>query len=159
MRLSVFSLVLLVSLGWLRPFPAVADDVPSAVDQHGVAHRLTASDGSLTVVDFAASWCSPCREALPRLEKWAKENPSWRVLVVSVDDREEGRDRLVESLSLELPVLWDEGYLFSQRLRPVGMPSTFVVDGEGKVLYQEVGSGLSKWHKLVAFLAEHEARQ
>ena len=89
--------------------------------------------------------------------------PSWwknpgstreiRFVVVDVDDEVEGRDRLVEALDLKIPVLWDEGHEIAERLRPEGMPATFVLDGEGQVLYQHSGSKDEDWHEFTRFIS------
>ncbi|MEO2197040.1 MAG: thioredoxin domain-containing protein, partial [bacterium] len=66
---------------------------PSAAqtDQHGASYELD-RPGRITVVDFAASWCVPCWKSLPHVEALAHSYPDIQFLVVSVDDREDGRD-------------------------------------------------------------------
>lgn len=119
------------------------------LDQYGRSHEWRSATGQLTVVDFAASWCAPCRKTLPRLEAFAKEHPAVRVLVVSVDERREGRDQLVESLHLTLPVLWDEDHAVARHFQPPAMPTTFVLSPRGEVLHTSVGSGRQEWDELV----------
>lgn len=137
---------------WLAS-AAVASSGP-ALDQHGVGHALESPAGQYTVVDFAASWCQPCRRSLPLLEELAREHSELRFLVVDVDDEVAGRDDLVRSLGLTLPVLWDEGYALAERLEPGGMPATFVLSPRGEVLYRHVGFNRRAWGDLVAFLEQ-----
>lgn len=133
--------ILLVLLGWAGSTPAL--------DQHGEERAWKGGSGHYTLVDFAASWCAPCRTTLPRVEELAHRFPELEVLVVSVDDRVEGRDSLVESLGLELPVLWDADYAIAEHYQPSGMPATFLVDPEGHVVYRHTGSALKDWRQLV----------
>ena len=119
------------------------------LDQFGRGHEVRSPSGQLTVVDFAASWCAPCRRTLPRLEAFARQHPAVRVLVVSEDERRDGRDQLVASLRLTLPVLWDEGHALAQRYKPPAMPTTFVLSPQGEVLHTSVGSGSEEWEALV----------
>ncbi len=126
-----------------------------ALDQRGL-EVPTAIAGSYTVVDFAASWCQPCYKMLPKLVEESRKYPAIRFVVVDVDDEVEGRDRLVEALDLKIPVLWDEGHEIAERLRPEGMPATFVLDGEGQVLYQHSGSKDEDWYEFTRFISTLE---
>ncbi len=122
-----------------------------ALDQFGRSHDLAAGE-TYTVVDFAASWCEPCYRALPELQALANRIPRVRFLVVSVDDRVAGRDRLVEDLGLRLPVIWDQGHELVERFDPEGFPATYVLAPGGEVVHQHVGYSKKKWRALVAFL-------
>ena len=110
------------------PLPLAAEEL----DQHGKEHIWKGESGAVTVIDFAASWCPPCIQSLPRLERLASQYPEVRFLVVSVDKKKSGRDFLVDELGLELPVLWDREYQIAEHYRPESMPSTVVVDAAGK---------------------------
>lgn len=126
-----------------------------STDQFGRGHAL---DGSgYTVVDFAASWCEPCYDALPRLSALAGEHPEVRFLVVSVDDDVEGRDRLVEDLDLGLPVIWDENHGMIERFRPKGFPATYVLNAAGEVVYHHVGYNKKKWRAFVDVVTRLES--
>jgi len=122
------------------------------LDQNGKAHAWTGASDRYTIIDFAAAWCRPCWTVLPKLEAFAKEHPEVRVLVVSVDDEVKGRDALVEKLSLTIPVLWDEQHRIAEHYQPVGMPTTYVLDPKGEIVYTHVGSGKKEWEAMVGFL-------
>jgi len=47
------------------------------------------SEGSITVLDFYATWCGPCRTYLPIVEKFSKDNPDISVCKVNVDENRE----------------------------------------------------------------------
>ena len=100
---------------------------------------LTAPSDTYTVLDFAASWCTPCYRALPRLQALAPEVPDIRVVVVSVDETEEARDRLVRELGLELEVVWDQDHTLISTFAPESFPATYVLDRKGQVVYSHVG--------------------
>lgn len=121
-------------------------------DQNGEVHSWKGASGHYRVIDFAAAWCRPCWEALPRLQKFADTHPDVRVIVVSVDERVEGRDKLVKTLGLEVPVLWDEEHRVAEHYQPVGMPATYVLNPAGDIVFQHVGSGIREWDEMVAFI-------
>ena len=123
-------------------------------DQRGVAQEWKGASSGYTVLDFAASWCTPCWSVLPRLEKFAAEHPEIRVVAVSVDDKVSGRDLLVSKLKLTIPVLWDEKHRIAEHYRPDGMPHTVVLDPAGNVVYRHTGSGAKEWDAMLAFLSK-----
>lgn len=142
----------------LAAVPAVAAAPVAETDQAGKAHEWKGEFPGYTVVDFAASWCTPCWAVLPRLEKYASEHPEIRVLAVSVDDEVSGRDLLVSKLKLTIPVLWDGKHRIAEHYRPEGMPFTVVLDPSGKLVYRHVGSATKEWDAMVSFLAKATKR-
>ncbi len=144
MRVMTLALALLMSAGALMG--------QEAVDQNGKTHVWKGASDGYTVIDFAASWCRPCWKVLPKLQAFADHHPDVRVIVVSVDDEKKGRDALVERLELTLPVLWDQTHTIARHYQPGGMPATFVLGPDGKIVYQHVGSADEDWNALVAFI-------
>ena len=120
-----------------------------ALDQSGRSHIWQGPSGRLTLLEFAASWCAPCRKTLPRLEAFARQHPDLRVLVVSVDERRTGRDELVASLHLSLPMLWDEEHRIAEHYRPEAMPAAFLISPAGGILDTASGSRTDHWEELV----------
>lgn len=121
-------------------------------DQNGTTYHAETLFNKVTVLDFAASWCQPCWRALPHIQAFAKENPNIQVLVVSEDDQVKGRDRLVKKLGLTVPVIWDAGHQLANKMNPPGMPTTFVIDANGKVVHQQVGFDETKWAETQAVI-------
>jgi thiol-disulfide isomerase/thioredoxin len=146
------ALALALATFWATPATAATEAV--ARDQHGETHAWRAAEGDLLVIDFAASWCAPCRRSLPRLEAFAKAHPEMEILVVSVDETAAQRDSLVKDLGLTLPVVWDEGFEIAEHYHPTAMPHTLVVDGKGEVLRRVDGSSEAEWNELAAWLEE-----
>jgi hypothetical protein len=108
------------------------------LDQHGRAHEWQGPQGRPAIIDFAASWCA-----------LARRHPEVRVLVVSVDERREGRDRLVESLGLTVPVLWDAEHRIAEHYRPRALPATFVLSAAGEVAGAVTGSRARDFEQVV----------
>jgi cytochrome c biogenesis protein CcmG, thiol:disulfide interchange protein DsbE len=149
MRTAVVALALVLS-----GTAALADET----DQHGRTHPWKGAGERYTVIDFAAAWCRPCWTVLPKLEAFAAEHPEIRVLVVSVDEKVEGRDALVTKLKLTIPVLWDRDHRIAEHYRPAGMPATYVLDRDGEVVYSHLGSSKKEWDAMVAFLEKAAKR-
>lgn len=143
-RVALFLVVITAIL----PVSVMAQEL----DQDGQAHAWNGTSSQFRVIDFAAAWCRPCWEALPRLQRFSETHPDVEVIVVSVDDRVEGRDKLVNALGLTIPVLWDQEHRIAEHYQPTGMPATYVLNPSGEIVFKQVGSGSQEWNEMVAFV-------
>lgn len=146
-RASVFVLAFLAGVVAAEP-----------LDQSGKVQPWKGDSDRFSVIDFAAEWCVPCWKTLPEFQKLADRFPQLRFLVVSVDEKERGRDRLVEELGLTVPVLWDEEYLVAEHYGPEAMPATYIVSPDGEIVHHHTGSSNSDWGKFIALVEDLGAR-
>ena len=103
---------------------------------------LAALRGKVVVVNFWATWCPPCVEEMPSLERLhrALAPEGLAVITISPDEDEAELRRFVSERSLTLPVLRDPGgRVAAGAYRTTGYPETFVLDREGRVLEHVVG--------------------
>ena len=117
------------------------------LDAAGTRHTLAEFKGKVVIVDVWATWCPPCRKSLPNLARLAAAaGQDYAVVPLSVDD--EGLQAVQPFLQQHadlaaLPALVPDG---NHGLAPLGqvqaIPSTFLLDREGKVL--DAWSGLQE---------------
>ncbi len=94
-----------------------------------------------TIISFWATWCKPCLQEInainENLEDWKAENKV-RFIAISVDDsRSKGRvPTLVNSKKWQFEVYIDENGDFQRALNVINVPHTFVLDAQGKIIYQ-----------------------
>ena len=117
------------------------------VDAAGAKHTVAEEKGRVVVLDVWATWCPPCRKSLPGLAKLAAAGgKDYTVLPISVDDdgfKAVGPFLQQHAELAALPGLVPDG---AKGLAPLGavqaIPTTFILDREGKVL--DAWSGLDE---------------
>ena len=119
--------------------PALAFTLP---DLTGKPVRLEDFRGQRAVLlNFWATWCTPCREEMPTLEQLARERPgSLEVIGVSVDVV--GKDTVrafVRELGLTFRILLDPDAKVGTLYRVRALPITFIVDRGGVIRHREIG--------------------
>lgn len=105
-----------------------------AFERQAIDGRRVSSEelrGDVIVVEFFASYCAPCRRSLPALVKLAKRDPSLQVVAIGEDERRDLTITMAAEYGLTMPVIHDVGNVLAARFRIDGLPSTFVLDGDG----------------------------
>jgi cytochrome c biogenesis protein CcmG, thiol:disulfide interchange protein DsbE len=107
----------------------------TAPDLEGRAVDLGAQQGKVIVVDFWATWCEPCKEALPALDAMARElgGRGLAVYGVSIDADLAQIQGYLARTPLGFPVLWDRDATRVQRFDVSFMPVTVLVDRRGVI--------------------------
>src|SRR5262245_15954130 len=103
--------------------------------------RLGEQRGRVVLVNFWATWCGPCRQEMPHLNKlYEKYKASGFVLLgVNVDDDSAQAAGVATKLGLTFPVLPDADKRVSRQYDLTAMPSTVLIDRDGKVRYLHRG--------------------
>jgi cytochrome c biogenesis protein CcmG, thiol:disulfide interchange protein DsbE len=92
--------------------------------------------GKIAIVDFWATWCAPCKKSFPKLEELAKQNSSKvQVIGISVDDSQDGVADWAKAQGATFPIAWDEGHTVAKKWKVEKMPTTYILDGTGKVRF------------------------
>lgn len=103
----------------------------------GRTFRLGELDASVTVVNFWASWCAPCRRELPRLATLDRElrATGGRVVAISIDEERSNAERFLRRTAPSLGVAFDGPEALAQQLDLRNVPCTIVLDRAGKVAW------------------------
>lgn len=107
----------------------------------GRALSLGELRGKVVYVDFWASWCAPCREAMPAYDQLFRRQASRGLVIVGVNlDRE--RDDALKALRrqpVSFPVVFDPDGIWATRFALPVMPSAYLIDRDGRVRYIHQG--------------------
>jgi peroxiredoxin len=107
----------------------------------GANLRLKEQRGRVVMVNFWATWCGPCRQEMPQLNRlYEKYKASGFVLLgVNVDDDTGKAAEVAAKLGVTFPVLLDTDKTVSKMYDLSTMPSTVLIDRDGKVRYVHRG--------------------
>jgi thiol-disulfide isomerase/thioredoxin len=155
-RVLLLALVLSACAGARKPAPhplvgTTANVTASDLDGREVS--VAADTGRVRVVDFWATWCEPCREQLPALDRLARAYGERGLAVygVAFDEDLAMVEAFVREAPVAFPILWDKG---GARLSdPYGitrLPTTLVVDRAGRVRSVHLGFDLAAERALEA---------
>ncbi|GIW40156.1 MAG: thioredoxin [Candidatus Binatia bacterium] len=111
-------------------------------DLNGQKVRLSAFRGRVVLLNVWATWCAPCREEMPSMERLHRRFSRDGLTVLAVSQDEQGRTTVepyVRELGLTFPVLLDPRGEVARKFGVTGYPESFVIDRDGKVVLHHVG--------------------
>ncbi|MFM7784821.1 MAG: TlpA family protein disulfide reductase [Gammaproteobacteria bacterium] len=102
---------------------------------------VPAPGARLTWVDFWASWCGPCRKSFPWMnEMQARYGAAgFRVVAVNLDAEAEDATRFLKEVPADFLIAYDTAGDSARRYGVMGMPTSVLLDAEGKVLLHHAG--------------------
>jgi len=129
--LAVGLLVFAAAAAGLEPAPPVR-----LVDLYGHATSLEAVRGHVVVLDFWASWCVACRGSFPMLNdlqaRYAEKG--LRVLGLTLEENSDAINEFLETVPAKFPIVRDPSGKAGDAFQVVAMPTTFLLDPEGRIV-------------------------
>ena len=124
---------------------AARHEAPDFVSENlrGGTTGLADYKGKVVLLNFWATWCMPCRAEMPGMETlWQKYKEQGLVIAaVSVDEGSRGRiETFSKLLDLSFPILLDPESKVSDLYKVSNMPTSFLIDRNGKIISRIVGT-------------------
>ncbi len=97
--------------------------------------------GQVTIINFWATWCPPCRKEFPSMNRAWKTLQKEGVLMLAINVGEE-RDMVkefIEQYPIDFTVLLDEDGVTSQDWNIRGMPESYILNSKGEIVYNFIG--------------------
>ncbi|HEU4459174.1 MAG TPA: TlpA disulfide reductase family protein [Methylibium sp.] len=132
-------------LVWMTLAPAAVPQGPAPDftlrTMDGRNLRLQEQRGRVVMINFWATWCGPCRQEMPHLAKLYDKyrGSGFELLAVNVDEEQPKAIGLAQKLGLKFPVLFDGDKKVSGLYDLKAMPSTVLIDRDGRVRFQHRG--------------------
>jgi thiol-disulfide isomerase/thioredoxin len=129
----------------------------------GSKFKLATDRGSVVVINFWGSWCTPCREEAPALGALSRYFSAAGVRFIGVDIRDDpaSAEAFVRTFRIDYPSLNDPNDLvaldFSGTVPPASIPTTLVIDRSGRIAARIVGQ--ASYSGLKALIKQVKAEQ
>lgn len=146
----------IILLGWISSFSIQCGKRSTNSEQSGNAAfkselktldgqtvTLETYRGQVTILNLWATWCGPCREEMPDLDKLNRElgNQGLAVLGISVDASIDDARTFADQVKVGYPLFWDgmEGSVVKALGGVIALPTTFIFDSQGQMVKKILG--------------------
>jgi cytochrome c biogenesis protein CcmG, thiol:disulfide interchange protein DsbE len=118
-----------------KPAPEIEAEAVTGDGPKSIAE----AKGTVTIVDFWATFCDPCRKSFPKYQELVdKHAGKLAVIAVSVDDPEDvGVDevkKFADDLGVSFAIVWDKQKKTSKKYDPPKMPTSYLLDKDGNIV-------------------------
>ncbi len=98
--------------------------------------------GNISLLNFWAGWCPPCRAEMPSIERLSKEmdGKNFKIVAVNVGQSQKEVADFIEKHQYTFPIYLDERRAVSAAFASRGIPITYVINKEGKIIAVRPGS-------------------
>lgn len=127
----------------------LATSTLSYADKTAPDFTLPAKNGSITLskykgrvvyLDFWASWCIPCRKSFPWMNAMQKNySKSLVVITINLDKKKKAVDKFLTKYPANFIVAHDPAGKTAELYDVKGMPSSYIIDRDGKIVYSHIG--------------------
>lgn len=127
-----------------KPFSTPGGQVPEPLqlrDLSGAAVDLSAFRGEVVLVNFWATWCEPCREEIPALNRINQKFSArrFRVIGINIGEGVSRIQQFTERIPIGFTLLRDEDSAATRSWRVKMLPASFLIDRNGMLRYQVLG--------------------
>lgn len=110
-------------------------------DLEGKEHALGAYRGKVVLVNFWATWCEPCKDEMPSIERLRRslEGRPFAVLAVNLAEPDSRVQRFLREVPLGFPVLMDRDTAAAKAWKARVLPATYIIGPDGRIRYSYLG--------------------
>jgi peroxiredoxin len=137
MMFRVLMLIVTMLFTWHASAADVSGPAPDFTlkSRDGKNVRLSEQRGNVVMINFWASWCGPCRQEMPHLEKIHAEYADYGfvLLGINVDEKQDLAEKLLAQIPVSFPILFDPASSVSKLYSVDAMPTTILIDRDGNL--------------------------
>jgi len=134
-KTGVVLTTLLLTASVLLAAPLKPGDSFPDLSQFGLEGSLPEMKGKIVLVDFFASWCGPCKESFPAMQELHKKfaGKDFIILAINLDKKKEAMDDFLKNHPADFAIVRDAANKLVSAVKIPTMPTSFLLDREGKV--------------------------
>lgn len=123
-----------------KPAPEIS---LATLEGNGVKFRLSDHKGKVVILDFWASWCGPCLQVMPQIDKVAHEfaDQGVELFAINLEETPEKVKAALERLKLSTTVAMDRDGRIAEKYGATSIPQTVIINRDGTVARLFVGGG------------------
>ena len=127
----------------IAALPAVGAQAPDFALGSSTGRNLRLSElrGEVVLINFWATWCGPCRQEMPELDRLYTQfrEAGFTLLGVNVDDNRANAEAMMKKLGVRFPTVFDSSKRVARQYDVDTMPATLLIDRDGRVRYVHRG--------------------
>ncbi len=102
---------------------------------------LSSYKGKVVYLDFWASWCKPCQKSFPWMNKLLLKYPAekFTVITVNLDAESDAMHHFLSKVKADFDIFHDPSGRIAEEFKIEGMPTSYLIDANGKVVKKHVG--------------------
>ena len=141
-------------------FTKVGDKAPAFICKtiDGKTLDISKLQGKYVMVNFFATWCGPCNNELPVLQKniWEKykNNPNFVLIILGREHSEKEVQDFVTQKNFTMPFAPDPGRKIFKLYASQSIPRNVIIGKDGKIIFQSIGYTEEEFKKVESLLAE-----
>lgn len=123
---------------YLKEYKGKVTPLPiNLYDAHDKLFKKNTFKDQITVINFWATWCPPCVEEIPSLNRLKEKMKGLPFELISINYAEDKKTIIdfMKKVNVEFPVLLDKNGDFARKWNVITYPSTFVIDKNGQIRY------------------------
>ncbi len=154
---------LTIGSGLQKPAPQLGRIAPDftlkEIEGQKLNLKTVISKNKVTIVNFWATWCPPCRAEIPEFIEFAKKYKTEKVALLAVNIKEDSKKvkEFAKEAGMNFPILLDSDGKVAEAYQIYAVPTTFFIDSSGKIREKVEGSvDLSRLESIYRKLAKEQ---
>lgn len=111
-------------------------------DMRGQQHSLADYRGDIVLVQFWASYCTPCRTEMPTMNRLIEKmrGKAFKIVTINMAESKDQVQQFLDEVPVDFPVLLDSDGSTLSQWKVFAAPANFILDKNGKIIYTLYGA-------------------